>query len=205
MPSQQIAVVGFAPHSGWAAMVVLSGDPASPQVLRRERIEIADPRLSGSKQPYHAVEKLPVKAAAKRLARYSETAGELAYRAVSRVVAELRDQKCTLVSAGILDSSGRQGPTLESILASHALIHTADGEHFRQALTEACDRCGIQVARVPVKQLLARASESFRRPADQLQAGVQALGRSVGPPWGSDQKSAALFAWMLLASAQRTR
>ena len=31
---------------------------------------------------------------------------------------------------------------LESILKSHALIHTAEGEFFRNALVEACEHCG---------------------------------------------------------------
>jgi hypothetical protein len=32
-----------------------------------------------------------------------------------------------------------------------------------------------------------------------IQAVVQSLKKAVGPPWGADQKTAALLAWMLVA------
>jgi hypothetical protein len=32
---------------------------------------------------------------------------------------------------------------------------------------------------------------------------VAALGKTVGPPWGADQKQAALLAWLLLAGASK--
>ena len=31
------AVLGIAPHSGWAAAVLLAGTPAAPRVILRER------------------------------------------------------------------------------------------------------------------------------------------------------------------------
>ena len=52
------AALGFRAHSGWAALVVVAGDPRAPEVVLRERIEMADPELPGSKQPYHAAEEL---------------------------------------------------------------------------------------------------------------------------------------------------
>src|SRR5205814_483346 len=54
------AVLGIAPHSGWAAAVLLAGTPAAPRVILRERLELSDARLGGSKQPYHALEGLPL-------------------------------------------------------------------------------------------------------------------------------------------------
>ena len=44
-------VLGFAPHSGWAAVVVVGGCIEEPEVLARRRIDMADPRLPGSKDP----------------------------------------------------------------------------------------------------------------------------------------------------------
>ena len=48
--------VGFRAHSGWAAVVSLAGPPASPTVVDRRRIELADAAIEGSKQPYHEAE-----------------------------------------------------------------------------------------------------------------------------------------------------
>src|SRR5256885_15396497 len=58
--SPAAAVLGIAPHSGWAAAVLLAGTPAAPRVILRERLELSDARLGGSKQPHHALEGLPL-------------------------------------------------------------------------------------------------------------------------------------------------
>jgi hypothetical protein len=160
---------------------------------------MADPSLEGSKQPYHAVEGLAVAEAARRLARLRDSAGRLAHEAIQALLEEVRGTGLAPGVAGILDSSGRKGGDLAAILASHALIHTADGDHFRDALSEACGRCGLEVVRVPQRVLAGRAAAALGRPAARLADAVQALGRPLGPPWGADQKNAALLGWLLLA------
>lgn len=192
------ASLGFAPHSGWAALVVVAGPPRSPEVVLRQRIEMTD-RTPGAGQPYHAVEGRPLAEATRRIAGYKRSADALAYEAVSSVVEELKARGYAPVASGVLQSSGRDGASLEAILASHALIHTADGNHFRDALAQASRRCGLDVVPVPQKTLVERASEALGEPAAKLQATVQGFKKAVGAPWGADQKAAALVAWMLVA------
>ena len=162
---------------------------------------MADPRLAGSKQPYHEVAGLPVTEAARRLARLSESARAMAEAALRDAVEDLRRRGHAPAALGILDSSGRKSASLEAILASHALIHMADGDHFRDALAEAGRRCALSVTRVRERDLLQRAGSVLRRPPAQIQRSVQALGKPLGPPWAADQKQAALLAWLLLAGA----
>jgi hypothetical protein len=191
--------LGLTPHSGWAALVALGGEPSAPRVLLRTRVEMADAKLAGSKQPYHAVEELPVKEAARRLARLSESAAAMATDALRRAVQELRGGGGTPSALGILDSAGRKGGSLEAVLASHALIHTADGDHFRDALAAAAEKCGLAVARVRERDLLEMAAAVLRRPAAVIRDAVQSMGKPLGPPWTADQKQATLLAWLLLA------
>jgi hypothetical protein len=195
------AVLGLAPHSGWAASVVLGGSRADPRVLARSSIEMADPRTPKSRQPYHAVETLGVPEAARRLDRYRTVAEEMAYAAMQALTEELRGRGYRVSAVGILESSGRKGSSLASILASHALIHTADGEHFREALATAAGRSRLAVSRVRARDLETRAEASLGRPAAALRDAVKQLGRQVGPPWGADQKMASLLAWLLLDQA----
>lgn len=101
--------------------------------------------------------------------------------------------------AVILDSSGRQGASLEAILASHALIHTADGNLFREALASACARSGLRVERVKQRELFERVARALCASRERLERRVVELGRPLGPPWGVDQKSAAAAAWLALA------
>jgi len=196
--SRGSASLGFAPHSGWAALVVVAGPPRSPEVVLRQRIEMTD-RAPGAAQPYHAVEGRPLAEATRRIAGYKRSADALAYEAVRSVVEELKARGYAPVASGILQSSGREGASLEAILASHALIHTADGNHFRDALAQASRRCGLAVVPVPQKTLAERASQALGEPAARLQATVQGFKKVMGAPWGVDQKSAALVAWMLVA------
>jgi hypothetical protein len=197
----EVAVMGFAPHSGWAAVVVLGGSRAEPRVLARSRVEMADPRDPESKQPYHAVEDLGVAVAARRLDRYMAVAESMAYAGIQTVAEDLDRRGYRVTAAGILNSSGRTGDSLAAILASHALIHTADGDHFRKALAVAAERSDLAVSRVRARDLEAQAATRLRRPVASLRETVKELGRQVGPPWGADQKMAALLAWLLLDHA----
>ncbi len=198
MSTQPPCVLGIAPHCGWAAVVIIGGTTAAPRVLLRERVELADARLPGSKQPYHDIEGLAPGAARARLALFEASANRLALGALRTLTAAVRDRGAEARAAGILASSGRGGATLEAILGSHALIHTADGNHFRDALGRGCEALELDVTRVTAKALPARAAVTLRKSADTLAATLATLGQGCGAPWGADQKSAALLAWLLL-------
>jgi hypothetical protein len=194
----QYAAIGFAPHSGWAAMVALNSSPAGLRVLARSRVELIDAHDPESKQPYHAVEFLCVEEATGRLDGYMAVARTLAEEAIRAQAQDLQDRGYRLKSIGILDSAGRKTSSLSSILASHALIHAADGDHFRNALSTAAELLGIQVRRIPVRALHDLALSCLRLPKERVLDTVNDLKREVGAPWGADQKQAALLAWILL-------
>lgn len=195
------AALGLRAHSGWAALVAVSADGTSVQVVDRRRIEMTDAGRPLSKQPYHEAEELPLDRAAALLDGYSRTARSLASRALDEVANDLRGRGYRLVGTGLLLASGRPLPNLEVVLASHALIHTADGEHFRNALAQASEACGLAVTRIRERDLPERAAAALRKPAPQLHASIASLGRGLGPPWTQDQKLAALVAWVVLAGA----
>lgn len=197
------AALGIAAHSGWAAAVLLAGTPASPRAVLRERLELADEALPGSRQPYHALEELPLPEAQRRLAAFRASAAQLAGRSLRALIQRARAAGVIPQAAGILDSAGRSGASLAAVLASHALIHTADGNHFREVLAQSCEELGLTVARVGQRELTARASATLGRSPEELMATVRELGRGMGSPWGVDQKSAALLAWLLLGAARR--
>jgi len=197
-PRPATAALGLAPHSGWAAVVGIAETEGSIRVLVRDRIEMADARRPESKQPYHAVEGLPAGEAERRLAAFEADAGRMAHEGLERIAGRLVEGGHRLVGLGILDSSGRKGVSLAATLASHALIHTADGDHFRNAIAAAAARLGLAVSRVRARDLPAEAA-AIGRPKEALDRSLAAWGREVGPPWGADQKAAALLAWLVLA------
>lgn len=195
------AAVGLRAHSGWAALVAVTGTPRSPEILLRRRIELADPEVPGSKQPYHAAEGKALAAAQKIVGRCAADARRLAGCAFEEALAELENGKHPAAACGLLLASGRPLPALEAILASHALIHTADGELFRDALTAAAQERGLPVTRIREKEIFPRAAAGLGIPEEEIARCLKDVGRLIGPPWTQDEKLAALVAWAALAGA----
>jgi len=193
--------LGFRAHSGWTIMVAVAGSLRKPVVLERRRIVTADAAIPGSEQPYHAAERLDVQKAETliRLCRDSSTL--LARGAVSAVVARLAQKGHRVIGTGILFASGRPLPDLATTLQSHALLHTAEGEFFREVLVRASEHCSLPVTRVKEREVWARGAALFRLDAADLQQQITELGRSLGPPWRQDEKLASLAAWIALAAS----
>jgi hypothetical protein len=198
----EAAALGFRAHSGWTAVVAVAGSPGRPVVLERRRIETADTAIPGSKQPYHAAERLGVERAETLIRQCRDSSTLLAMRAVSAMVAQLKQNGLTVVGAGILFASGRPLPDLAATLRSHALIHTAEGEFFREVLVRASEHCSLHVTKVKEREVWDRGTMVFRLPSADLQQRIGGLGRSLGPPWRQDEKLASLAAWIALAESK---
>ena len=95
-----LCVLGFAPHSGWAAVVVVAGTASAPRVLLRERIELVDAADSGARQPYHALEDLPAEEAPLRLAQFQQAAQLLAANAVRSLARRAQEAGAAPAGAG---------------------------------------------------------------------------------------------------------
>jgi hypothetical protein len=195
------AALGFNMHSGWGVLVAVSGDAHAVELLDRRRIVVADPELRGSIQPYHFAAQLEPPEQEKHVAHCAASSSRLAATAIAEVVKQLNGRHYSVVGAAILLASGRALPPLAKILAAHPLIHTAEGEFFRQAAYSACEGLRIPVTTIPVRELEARAKVAFAKRAGQMQSSIASLGKSVGPPWTSDHKTAALAAALLLVRA----
>ena len=148
---------------------------------------MADMKVPGTKQPYHFAERLELGAAEKHIASCAAVSERLAMAAIRDAVDELKGYEIS--GAAILLASGRPLPLLPNILASHALIHTAEGEFFRQVIRQACAGLGIAVRGIRERELSG---------SPELRLEIANLGKVVGPPWTQDQKTAALAATMVL-------
>ncbi len=195
--------LGFRVHSGWTALVAVCLDKGAPCVLARERIHLVETFTYELRQPYHTAGKMPLDKAGAFILRVQTQARELAYRAIHDLQSELRKQGCDLGRSGLVLASGKPLPSLDKILASHALIHAGDGELFRAAIIHACERCGLKMESIKERELLERAGQSFRRKPAELLRCVTELGRALGSPWSQDEKFATLAAWLALGSRNR--
>jgi hypothetical protein len=195
----QTAAVGFRVHSGWAAVVVLCGPAETPAVVDRRKIELVKTFTYTFRQPYHTAEKMPRHDAIKFIRGVQSEAKRLAFSSLRSLQKDLSEGDFKIVRGVLLLASGRTLPGLEQILASHALIHTADGELFREGLRAACALCKLPVEGVKEKELFAVASKTLCVQPAALKRRVTGLGKALGPPWSQDEKFAALGAWLTLA------
>jgi hypothetical protein len=126
-------------HSGWGVLVAVSGGPHAIEILARRRIVTADPEMPGAIQPYHYAMNLKLPESERHLANCAAVSTRLAVAAIGDLVAELNTRDFHIVGSAVLLASGRSLPPLEKILASHPLIHTAEGEFFRHTVSQACE------------------------------------------------------------------
>jgi hypothetical protein len=197
------AAVGFRVHSGWSAIVAVSLEKSEPIVLRRQRAHLVKTFSYTFRQPYHTGEKMGFAEAGAFITGVRTEAEELACQSLQAIQTDLKEQGYQLERAGLLLASGRPLPELEKILQSHALIHTADGELFREVLRNASIRCGLRVACTRERELLERSAEAFSLRKPVVLRRATELGKGFGAPWSQDEKFATLAAWLALAKPMK--
>src|SRR5262245_42558310 len=190
-------------EGGWAAYVVLGGPISDPSILLRGRMQLCDPKIEGANQPFHRVgathpfhhcAPMDFEAGETFIDRCRKLSQDLAGRALEEIIS----MHGALPTCCILTGPARPLPSLRAILDSHALMHAAEREFFREVVRDAAKRRGIETRMVSEKELPALAkrlpgSEASRRET------LKAFGKQVGPPWAQDEKFAATAAWLGLA------
>ena len=183
--------------------MAVSNSAGTVEVIDRRRVAITSPGTPGANQPYHFAENLELPGAEKFLGNCFAASNRLAIAAVRDVVGELHGRQYRVVGSAVLLASGRPLPPLSKILASHALIHAAEGEFFREAFSKACKSLDLSVTGFRERDLDECVQTTFGKAATRMWQQISTLGRSLGPPWTKDQKTAALAALALLANKQR--
>lgn len=195
------AALGFRVHTGWAALVAVAGPAPAPVVLERSRIEMisgSDPETSPF--VYHVASTLPPDAAERFVRQQADLAAARAKDAVTTVVRRLRDQGYRIATSGIVAANRPLEATLDAILEAHSLIHSAEGELYRRAIMAAGAACGAPVAPIAARELFARGAEGLGLSDPALRQWLAGAGRSMGKPWGQDQKEALLVALLALGT-----
>lgn len=117
---------------------------------------------------FHLAAEMPFEAAEKWIARVKEMAIRNARQALLHLLAQDVGVCALIAKEGVIGD-------LRQVLASHPRMHSAEGFFYRDVLVEAC---GIPTRIISPKSL------------DPSQ-----VGKCAPPPWGRDQKIAALAAW----------
>lgn len=196
------AAIGVRVHSGWSVLVAVSDHAGAPEIIERKHITMIDPTAAGAKQPFHFAEKLAITNAEKHISDCAAASELIATVSINSALNEFGMRNYKVAGCAMLLASGRALPALPDILASHALIHTAEGEFFRQVIKGAFENLGISVSGFRERDLYEQAGSVFGDAVPRVLQKISGLGRVIGPPWTKDEKSAALAAWMLLNKRQ---
>jgi hypothetical protein len=187
---------GAKAHSGWAALVCLGDGGDGLVVIDRRRIELAEG--DHGNQPFHAAQPLAPAAARALVARSVHAAERLAVHALRAAVKRAQDQGHVVGASAVLVGASMPDWSVEEILAVHFRMHKAEGVLYRDALIRATRACGLRLVAVPEKALTQHAEAALGMTSGAIAKQTAALGKCVGPPWGKDQKEAALAALVAL-------
>ena len=154
-----------------------------------------------AKQPYHAAEDLPPDEARSVVKSGVEAARQVAAARMREVVSRTRKLKHEIAGCAVLVPSPMPDWSTDEILAVHFRMHKAEGVLFPDALCRAArTTCKSPLVSVPEKQLETFAESRLSVPFNRIMKTITDLGKTVGPPWGKDQKNAALAAIIGLQS-----
>jgi hypothetical protein len=193
---KRLAALGFRVKTGRAIVVALVAPAAKPQILFRREVLLCDPKVPESRQPYHGAIMPFVPAAPHAVARGRRAAETTAVAVVKALNAELHAADCRLSRVALVVASN---PDVNRIGSLHVRAHALEGILFREVLEAGARACRVPVTIVLERHALARASAALRRRESALRRALTEFGVRVGRPWRSDEKSAALGAWLALS------
>ena len=189
------AAIGFTVKSGWAAAVLLIGSKASPHLADSCRIDLSDPAIPESRQPYHAGFGT-ARSSGAELKRLVSSVRRFGRRSVMSAV-ETYATGHALTGAGLvvgsLNDPGR-------IANQHIRIHALEGQLFREVVEQALAAGGLPCSVWRERDLYGAAAKVLRETEPQIRSTVTALGREIDGPWRAEQKAAAVAAWLVLAA-----
>jgi hypothetical protein len=190
------AALGVTVKSGWACAVLVVRSGAELLVADSRRVELSDPAVAESRQPYHAgfgtarasgSERSRLIAGVRRYGRQSFGRLIQQYRADGHVL-----EGAGLVAGSLIDPA--------RIANDHIRIHALEGQLFRGVVEDAAARYDLCCSIWRERDLYTQAVMVLNQTDSALRATIAGLGRLVEGPWRAEQKAAALAAWMVLAS-----
>src|SRR5215510_7731527 len=171
----QTAALGFRVKFGWAAVVLLTDTAHSPQLSDVGRIELWDPRLPETRQPYHAaMGKLETDSA--KLNQRKRVVRSISQQSLTRLLEDYRQKgfqirRATLVVGIQIDPATVANP--------HIRAHALEGRLFRSAVEEPLQTQGIRTDVLVERDAYARVAARLKQSSDNVSQTIQDLGRSM--------------------------
>jgi hypothetical protein len=193
--SPRIAI-GFRVKTGRATAVVMAGPASAPRVLSRKSLQLFDPAIPESHQPFHAELELPPDDSARVVPLALRAVERVALSALRELVGEIQPGLGSIVGIALVAGSATDP---ESIRNPHMRAHAREGQLFPQALAAAAKTMRIPAITIVESEVFTSAAAKLGKTPDTIKIAVAELGRDVGKPWSAEEKAAAAAAWIVLA------
>ena len=181
--------------SGWACAVLLTGTARAPRLADTRRIDLSDPSVPDSRQPYHAGFGT-ARTAGADLSRLVASVRRFGRRSAADVIRDYRSAGHEVRGVGVVVGSLIDP---ERIANDHIRIHALEGRLFRGVVEDAATRSRLACSLFRERDLYAVATAAFHQSEQDLRVLMTALGRTGSGSWRAEQKAAALAAWLVLA------
>ena len=191
------AAVGFRIKSGWAASALVGGSFDRPSLLDLRRVELSDPAVPDSRQPFHAALVAHTHADRRTAARLIHIVERFARTSLDDLFADWATGR-TVTGAGLVVGSQVDPATIAN---DHIRAHAEEGRLFRTVVADAAARAGLTVSVRIERTLHEEAARALGRSPERLKKDLVELGRHHEGPWRADEKHAALAAWLALAGS----
>jgi len=188
------AALGFRVKSGWAAAILLTGSARSPQLCDVQRIDLSDPQLPETRQPYHAgMGRLETDT--KKISRRVDVVRRITEKSIANLLAGYRQQNFTIKRAGLVVGS-QIDP--RSVANAHIRAHAFEGQLFRSVLQQSLHGQGIRTEVLLEREVYGKAAVELKQSNENVRRVIQKFGRDTEAPWRAEQKLAAVAAWVAL-------
>ena len=188
------AALGFRVKSGWAAAVMLKGSARSPQLCDVQRIDLFDPQLPETRQPYHAaMGKLETDP--RKIDRRVVVVRSIAQRSIATLLAGYRQNGYSIRRAALVVGS-RIDPA--SVANPHIRAHAFEGRLFRSVLEKSLQRHRIRTDVLIERDAYMQAAIQLEQLDENVRRMIQNFGREAKASWRAEQKLAAVAAWVAL-------
>jgi len=179
--------------------VLLTGPISSPALRENRMIDLSDPRVPETRQPYHATFG-QLETDAKKTNRRTGIVHRVTKQSISDLLSDYRRKGYSIACASLVVGS-QIDPA--SVANPHIRAHALEGQLFRSALDQALNAHGIRTFILLERDAYARAGAQLKKSCDDVRQTIQNLGRSTEGSWRVEQKLAALGAWLALCHEPR--
>jgi hypothetical protein len=186
--------LGFRVKSGYAIAVVLGGPASAPVIIARRIVDLSDPAVPETRQPYHdgffKQQDDP-----RELARRVRIVKRCAKQSIGRLLKDECFAGARCSGAGLVVGSVIDPARVGNL---HIRAHASEGRLFRIVLEDALRPHGIACDVIVEKTMADTAAKRLRRSNAQIKRTVETLGKALGGSWRADEKAACAAAWMAL-------